>query len=48
MMWLKNPTADQNFITSRKNVLNNEAIKVIDSYISKKREQKMAQLRFDQ
>ena len=39
MIWLKNPSVDQNFITSRKNVLNREAIKIIDSYISERREQ---------
>lgn len=47
MMWLKNPTVDQNFITSRKNVLNNEAIKVLDSYISEKQEQKAEVLTAD-
>ncbi len=39
MIWLKNPSVDQNFITTRKNVLSDEAIKVIDSYISERREQ---------
>ncbi len=39
MLWLKNPTVDQNFITSRKNVLSDKAIKVIDSYISERQEQ---------
>ena len=39
MIWLKNPSVDQNFITTRKNVLSDKAIKVIDSYISERREQ---------
>ena len=39
MIWLKNPSVDQNFITTRKNVLSDKAIKIIDSYISERREQ---------